>query len=83
MKRRILFTAIVAAVMGAASPSYAQSWPSINEYMYFENGQLVGMAQDDCTSSGVVAQGQWLWGHATADVHVGRLAYCVRGQWVM
>ena len=52
MKRKLLYTAIVATVMGTANPVYAQSGQIMYTYVYKENGQEVGQAFDICHPHG-------------------------------
>jgi hypothetical protein len=80
MKRKLLYTAIVAAVMGSANPAYAQSSIPMYHYYYFEGGQQVGEAEDFCAQDAVISQGIWLWGYRTYDVQVVHVANCVDGQ---
>jgi hypothetical protein len=82
MKRRILCTAFVATVMGTANPAYAASYQDMYHYYHYDNGQLVGEQRDRCTSSGVITQGQWLWGRGTNDVEAVLWVGCQDGQWV-
>lgn len=82
MKRKILYTAIVAAVMGSFNPAHAQSPQPIYGYLYFDANGHVGQAVDRCTTSGVITHGQWLWGYATSNVEVVHQADCLDGQWV-
>lgn len=82
MKRKILYTAIVAAVMGTPNPAYAAPYQEMYYYNHYDNGQLVGRQRDLCTSSGVTTQGQWLWGYGTNDVEAVLWIGCEDGQWV-
>lgn len=80
MKHKLLYIAIVAAVMGTANATYAQSSEPIYHYYHLEGGDLVGEAEDYCTQDGVINQGIWLWGRRgnyTERVHV---ANCIDGQ---
>ena len=82
MKRKILYTAAVALVMGTANPAYAASYQTMYHYYYYDNGQLVGEQRDRCTNSGVIVQGQYLYGYGTTDVQVVEWIGCEDGQWV-
>jgi hypothetical protein len=82
MKRKILYTAFVAAVMGSANPAHAAGYQTMYHYYYYNNGQLVGEQKDRCTSSGVIVQGQYLYGYGTSDVQVVEWIGCEDGQWV-
>jgi hypothetical protein len=66
MKRKILYAAFVAAIMGTANPVYG-SYENMYRYYYYENGQWVGEGRDLCTKSGVVPQAEMDWGYATND----------------
>jgi len=80
MKRKLLYTAMVAAVMGTANPLSAQSGTPMYYYNHYENGQQVGEAEDRCTSSGVTTH--WRWGYGTNDVLTIHYANCLNGQMV-
>lgn len=82
MKRKLLYTAIVAAVMGTASPVHAAGYETMYHYRYYDNGQLVGEQRDRCTNSGVIVQGEYLYGYGTNDVEVTEWIGCQDGQWV-
>lgn len=82
MKLKILGTAIIAAVMGTASPLHAAGYQTMYWYYHYDNGQLVGEQRDRCTSSGVIVQGQWLYGYGTNDVQAVEWVGCEDGQWV-
>ena len=82
MKRKLLYTAIVAAVMGTANPVYAAGYQPMYWYYHYDNGQLVGEQRDLCTRNGVVTQGQWLYGYGTNDVQAVEWIGCEEGQWV-
>ena len=82
MRRKILLTAIAAAVMGTANPVYAAGYQVMYVYYYYNNGQLVGEQRDRCTSSGVVVQGTYVFGYGTSDVVVEEWIGCENGQWV-
>lgn len=82
MKLRIMFTAVVATVMGTASPLHAAGYQTMYWYYHYDNGQLVGEQRDRCTSSGVIVQGQWLYGYGTNDVQAVEWVGCQDGQWV-
>lgn len=82
MKRKLLYTAIVATVMGTAVPVQAAPYQEMYYYYHYENGQVVGEQRDLCTSSGVVTQGQWVSGYATNDVEAVLWMGCENGQWV-
>jgi hypothetical protein len=83
MKRKLLYTAVVATVMGTANPLQAAGYQDMYWYYYYDNGQLVGERRDKCTMSGVIGQGQWLYGYATSDVRVEPWIGCQDGQWVV
>lgn len=82
MKRKILYTAIVAAVMGSANPAYAAGYQTMYVYNYYNNGQWVGQQKDRCTNNGVVVQGTYVFGYGTSDVEVYEWIGCQDGQWV-
>ncbi len=82
MKRRLMYTAIVAIVMGTAHPVYAAPYQTMYQYYHYDNGQLVGRQRDLCTDNGVIVQGQWLWGYGTNDVEAVEWVGCEDGQWV-
>lgn len=82
MKRRLLYTAIVATVMGTANPVYAAPYQEMYYYLHYENGQVVGRQRDLCTQSGVITQGQWISGYGTNDVEAFLWVGCQDGQWV-
>ncbi len=82
MKRKLLYTAIVAAVMGTANPAYAASYQEMYRYYHYANGQIVGEGRDRCTTSGVVTQGDWVSGYGTNDVEAVLWIGCEEGQWV-
>lgn len=82
MKRKLLYTAVVAAVMGTASPVYAADYQTMYHYYYYDNGQLVGEQRDRCTNSGVIVQGQYLYGYGTSNVETVEWVGCQDGQWV-
>ena len=82
MKRKLLASFIVAAVMGTANPAYAAGYQTMYHYRHYDNGQLVGEQRDRCTSSGVIVQGEWLWGYGTNDVEASEWVGCENGQWV-
>ncbi|MGA9582685.1 MAG: hypothetical protein WBR13_12035 [Allosphingosinicella sp.] len=79
MIRKFLYTAFVAAVMATPNSVYAFWTQPVYEYLYFDNGQIVGQSLDDCSESGVTTY--FLWGYVTSDVHVGHVADCVNGWW--
>ena len=83
MKRKLLYTAIVAVVMGASNPIQAAPYQEMYWYYYYENGQLVGEQRDKCTMSGVIGRGQSLYGYVTDDVRVEPWLACQDGQWVV
>jgi hypothetical protein len=68
----------VATVMGAASPTNAQSGEPLYYRYYSENGQLVGRSKDLCTSNGIHTE--WMWGRVTSDVDLLQFGICVDGQ---
>lgn len=82
MKRRMLYTVIVATVMGIASPIHAAPYQEMYGYYHMENDQVVGFQRDLCTMSGVVTQGQWVSGYATSQVEPVLWIGCEDGQWV-
>ena len=82
MKLKILGVAAIATVMGSASPLHAAGYQAMYHYYYYDNGVLVGEQRDRCTSSGVIVQGQYLYGYGTTDVQVVEWIGCKDGQWV-
>ena len=80
MKRKLLYTAIVATVMGMPSPIYAQSSEPIYHYHHFEGAYQVGESEDYCTQDGVIDQGTWLWGQRGNYVEMVHVANCIDGQ---
>lgn len=83
MKRKLLATIFVTVVMGSASPVQAADYQEMYWYYYYDNGQLVGEGRDKCTMSGVIGQGQWLYGYSTNDVRIEPWLACQDGQWVV
>lgn len=81
-KHRLIHVAVVAAVMGTAGPAYAAPYQEMYHYRHYDNGVLVGEQRDLCTSSGVVAYGQYLWGRAGDEVEPSLWIGCEDGQWV-
>lgn len=82
MKRKLLYTAFVAGVMGSAVPAHAAPYQTMYVYYYSDNGQPVGEQKDLCTSSGVVIKGTYVWGYSTSDVDVVEWIGCEDGHWV-
>jgi hypothetical protein len=83
MKRKLLCTAVVAAVMGASNPAYAAGYQTMYYYYHYDdNGNLVGRQRDLCTNSGVIVQGQWISGYGTNNVEAVEWVGCQDGQWV-
>lgn len=80
MKLKLLASVIVAVVMGSAVPARAAPYQVMYGYFHFENGELVGSQRDVCTRTGVIIQGQWLWGYGTNDVMPYEWAGCEEGQ---
>lgn len=82
MKRRVLYTAVAATVMGTASPIHAAPYQEMYTYYHYENDQIVGVQRDLCTASGVVTQGQWVSGYPTNQVEPVLWIGCEDGDWV-
>lgn len=82
MKRKFLYTAAVALIMGTAHPVHAAPYQVMYNYKYYDDGVWVGEQNDLCTRNGVVTQGQYVWGYGTNDVEVTEWIGCEEGQWV-
>lgn len=80
MKRKLLYTAAVAIVMGTANPTYAQSSEPMYHYYHLEGASLVGESEDYCTQDGVINQGIWLWGQRGNHADAVHVANCIDGQ---
>lgn len=65
MTRKLIYSAIVAAVMAGASPIHAQADEIMYMYVYYENGQEVGQAFDICSGTGQIFYQQLTWGYRT------------------
>jgi len=82
-KRNRIFASIaVTAIMTSASPASANHGPPgepMYRYLHYDNGQLVGRAEDVCTSSGVYPIPRWVWGYGTNDVEAQQWAECHAG----
>lgn len=78
MKRKILASVIIAVAMGTATPLNAESSQLMYHYFHYENGVIVGEAEDRCYSYGVATV--WLYGYGTNEVVPVLTAQCVDGQ---
>jgi hypothetical protein len=79
MKRKLMYTALVATVMGVGSPVRAEWDEPLYYYHHYESGSgEVGRSRDECRSWGV--QNVWLWGYGTNDVVAIQWAICRDGQ---
>ncbi|MET1112784.1 MAG: hypothetical protein ABWX67_14790 [Allosphingosinicella sp.] len=81
-RSRILGSIAVAAVFLSASPAIASHGPPgepMYRYFHYDNEQLVGRADDVCTSSGVAPDPQWIWGYGTIDIQAHQWAECHAG----
>jgi len=79
MIRKLLYIAFVATVMATPNSVYALWTQPVYEYWYYENGQAVGQALDDCSESGVATN--MVWGYSTSNVQAFHVADCVNGLW--
>ena len=80
MKRKILYAALVATVMGTANPGHAQMYAHMYNYYYYANGQLVGVGRDLCTKSGVIPQAEMYWGERSDDFTTELWGGCYEAQ---